>query len=438
MKRTILVFLILISSFKLFAQSFDEKIANAINSEDWWELDSLYNNTPNDSISAFLEVYSRCLVGNRLNRTDISIPAFEELFKNFSQEMELGNLINSAIMFSMDLSREGRNETAFNVISNLIEDLRPHLEYSQLKYLEQSASLYSSLSNYNPYKIVFGQDSLGTIPFKIIPAGPLDKGGKLISLQNSSINGLKADIIFDTGAGVNVITDSLAREYNLVPLAAKLDVKGLGIETGSYVIAKELKLGNIIVKDVPFLILSMSSNNKEADQYFSKMNLIVGSELMLHLKDLTFDFQENQITVPRISPSRSNERPNMCFSPSMNLLTQVAVDNSSFLARIDSGDVSYGTLGYDFYKEHEKFIKKSSKKDTIKIAGVGGVTKEKCYKIPDLEIRLGGNNVTIPFIQVIGNKKSQIKNNLGLRTMMLFKKVRFNLVDFVLSSISFS
>lgn len=434
MKNIVLSFVILFSSVQLFSQSYEERIADAINSEDWFALDSIYSETSKDSISDFLELYSRCLIGNRLNRTDVSIPAFGELFNNYSQQMELGNLIRSAVMFSMDLSREGQNESAVKVLSSIIEAVRHNLENSQLKHLEQSVALYSGLTNYSPYKIVFEQDSPGIIPFKIVPAGPEDKGGKLISLQNSSINGTQADIIFDTGAGVNIITDSLARKYNLLPLVAELDVKGIGNETGNYVIAKELKIGNITVYDVPFLILSMSSNNAAADQYLSKMNLIIGSELMIQLKDLTFDFQDNQITVPINPPTRSNDKPNLCFSPTMNLLSQIVVDNNSFLARIDTGDVSYGTLNYDFYKNHKKFVKSRSKKDTIRIAGIGGVTKAQCYKTPDLELTLGGHNVIVPFMQVITNKKSQIKNNLGLRSLMLFKKVRFNMVDFVLST----
>lgn len=434
MKRTILAFLLILSSFKLFSQSYDEKIATAINSEDWFALDSIYNEAPKDSMSDFIELYSRCLIGNRLNRTDVSIPAFEELFNKYSDDLEVGNLIRSAMMYAMDLSRTGQNDRAAKVLRSVIDSLGNNPANSQLNHLKQFASLYSGLTNHNPYKIVFEQDSLGTIPFEIVPVGPEDKGGKLIYLQNSSINGIEADIIFDTGAGVNVISDSLARKYGLQPLEAELDVKGISSQTGNFVIAKELKIGNITVHDVPFVILSFTSNSDVADQYLSKLNLIVGSELMLQLKDLTFDFQDNQITVPQIPNVRSNEKPNMCFSSSMNLLAQVVVDGQPLLMGIDSGDASYGTLNYDFFKAHEKSVKKRSKKDTIRIAGIGGVTKAKCYQTPDLELSLGGNEVAVPLMQVIAAKNSQIKNNLGLQTLMLFKKVRFNMIDFILST----
>ena len=438
MKKLTLIFYFLFigffSCFIAFPQSYDEKIAQAMNESDWFKLDSLYKETPKDSISEFLEVYSRCLIGNRLNRTDISIPAFSELFNNHSHELDLSNLISSSIMFAMDLSREGQNEAAATLLSSIIESVSPHLERSQLKHLEQFASLYKGLSDFKPYKLTFEDDSLGIIPFRIVSVGPEDKEGKHLILENSAINGLSADFIFDTGAGVNIITDSLARKYNLIPIDAELEAKGIGNEAGRYVIAKEIKLGNIIVYDVPFLVLSMASNNAEADQYLKKMDMILGSELMLQLKDMTFDFQNNQITVPPVAPARSDEKPNICFSSTMNLLTSAVIENTPLLIRIDTGDVSFGTLDYAFFKKNENLMIRTSKKDTLRLAGLGGTTKTKCYKAPNLILHLNDNSVALPQIDVIADKNSQIKNNLGLKSLMLFGKVRFNLVDFVLST----
>ena len=54
------------------AQSTDEKIAEAMNNSDWFALDSLYRTESKDSIDQFLEIFSRCLIGNRLNRPDVS------------------------------------------------------------------------------------------------------------------------------------------------------------------------------------------------------------------------------------------------------------------------------------------------------------------------------------------------------------------------------
>ncbi|MDE6581615.1 MAG: hypothetical protein K2K47_03700, partial [Duncaniella sp.] len=88
LRRILLYALFSIISSSGYSQSIDEKIGNAMNHSDWFALDSLYNSVPKDSIHPFLEIFSRCLIGNRLNRPDVSIPAFQELFNTQSEYLD--------------------------------------------------------------------------------------------------------------------------------------------------------------------------------------------------------------------------------------------------------------------------------------------------------------------------------------------------------------
>lgn len=322
MKKFILTLWIYLGSFSLgYSQSSDEKIADAMNNSDWFALDSLYQTEPRDSISDFFEIYSRCLIGNRLNRPDVSIPAFTELFNTQSENLDLGNLLNSSMMFAMDLSRIGDNEAAAKMLSSTLDSIRTHLDSTTIVGVQQFINQYEALSKYNPYKITF-ENSAGTIPFEIVPVGPEKNNSVLIHLRDSYINGVEADITFDTGAGVNIISKSLALKYNLIPLEASSTVGGVGIQNGNYAIAKELKIGDMIITDVPFYVINITTNNEEADKYIDCFNIVVGSELMLQLKDLTIDFVNHKITIPSVAPKRSQVFPNMCFSSSMNFIEQ--------------------------------------------------------------------------------------------------------------------
>lgn len=62
-----------------------------------------------------------------------------------------------------------------------------------------------------------------------------------MTLDSTSINGLDADIVFDTGAGVNIISDSLAGKFGLIPLEAYNYVMGIGKQRTQYAIAREYK-----------------------------------------------------------------------------------------------------------------------------------------------------------------------------------------------------
>jgi hypothetical protein len=86
---------------------------------------------------------------------------------------------------------------------------------------------------------------------------------------------------------------------------------------GYIAIAKELKIGNITIKDVPFTVVSISSNNSQADQYTDAFSIMLVSDLMLRLKEVNFDFASNQLIIG--SPIKTDAKPNLCFSSTMNL-----------------------------------------------------------------------------------------------------------------------
>ena len=250
-------------------------------------------------------------------------------------------------------------------------------------------------------------------------------------LENSTINGSIADITFDTGAGVNMISDSLARHFNLIPIDGYVTVAGVGQRTGQYAIAKEIKIGNITVSDVPFVIIDFKTGNEQADQFTHHFNIIVGSELMLQLKDLTVDFVNREITIPSVAPERSKSAPNMCFGDGMTLNVAGSVLNNPIIMNIDTGDASYGSLGVSFFNANKDFILAHAEVDTIRRGGLGGVVESLCYRLEKMPVSLGGHTIGIQGLVVNTSESSAAMDfncNLGIKALMHFDKIRFNLV----------
>jgi len=436
MKKLFLIITIVLTCITARAQSIDERIGAAMNSSDYFRLYDTYHNAPKDSINPFLEVFSRCMLGNRFNRPDISIPAFDELLKGQSGNLDLNLLIQSSVMFSMDLSRVGRNEEAHNMLSAVLSSAYQTVDSVSLASYANMAAQYKALTKYTPYQISIAGEK-GVVPFDTISTGKPGSGQCLMQITDAVINGNPAKITFDTGAGVNVITDSLANAYGLELLDAEVAAAGVQKSVGRYAIAKELRLGNITVKDVPFYIIDISAFHKEADKYIGTLDFIVGSELMLQLRDVTFDFATKEIQVARLTPEPSNVRPNMCFSSGMNLLTTTEVNQQPILILLDSGNAGFGRLNKFFFEANKEFLTSKCHSDTINQAGVGGVWSALCYKLPDATLTIGGNSVKVPVfdVQTEQQKAGYLEeNNLGIRSMMLFRKIRFNLVDMVLTT----
>lgn len=436
MRIFLLSVIISISTLVSSAQSVDERIANAMNTSDWFALDSIYNESPKDSISPFLEVFSRGLLGNRLNRPDVSIPAFEELLNNYSSSLDLSNLLNSAVMLSMDYSKAGDNSKAATVLTSVLEATKQYLDSAAIEGVQQYIDRYTALSAYKPYMISVNGNQ-GIIPFRIAPVGNPEKESVLMKLENSTVNGIEADITFDTGAGVNIVSDSLAHKLNLIPLEAYNNVLGIGLQRTQYVIAKEIKLGNINVKDVPFVIVDLAVDNEEANQYMDCLGLVVGGELMLQLKDLTIDFEKREITVPATAPERSNVRPNLNFSHQMNLITKGVIHNNPMWICIDTGDASFGSLNGEFVERNKEYVLANATPETVRMAGIGGVHISEAYSLPDVNITLGGSTVKIPHITVNTGANplaSDYECNLGVKSLMQFGKIRFNMIDFTITT----
>ena len=431
---------LMLSMNVISAKTADEKIAEAMNSSDWFALDSLYRTEPKDSISDFLEIYSRCLLGNRLNRPDVSIPAFGELFNTQSSNLDLGLLLASAQMFSMDLSRTGDNEKAAKVLSSVLDATRDYLvqlDSTAVNRMQRQIDQYTALSAFRPYGISIAEGTDGSVPFKITPVGPEEKGGVLMHLSDGYINGFTADITFDTGAGANVISRELARKFGLVPLDVKTKVWGEGAQHGGYAIAKELKIGNITVTDVPFYVMDFSTGNETADEYGEYVNIVVGSELMLQLKELTIDFDNSRITVPREASQRSDAYPNMCFSQTMNLLAKSTVHGTPVLMLIDTGNASYGYLGQPFYECNKELVVNAGSLETVRTAGFGGVNASQCYRVPEMECQFGGSSVILPSIDIhieLAQADEKSEHLIGLKSLMLFGTVHFNMADFTVTT----
>lgn len=345
-------------------------------------------------------------------------------------------LLQSSVMLSMDLSGVGKNKEAYHLLSSILSTAYQMVDSVSLAPYANMAERYGALSKYTPYQVDIAGET-GIIPFDIVPVGKAESGQCLMHISDAGINGKKAQVTFDTGAGVNVITDSLARAYGLVMLEANASATGIETVVGHYAIAKELKLGNITVTDVPFYVIDVRSHNEEADKYTGAFELIVGGELMLQLKDVTIDFSDKQIQVPRVAAPPSNARPNMCFSSGMNFLTTAEINNQPLLLLLDSGDAKHGSLNKIFFEQNKEYLTAHCQSDTIRQGGVGGTWSALCYILPDAQLTLGNNTVMIPSIsvQTAERDNGNIGDScIGLRSMMLFRKVRFNLVDMILTS----
>ena len=104
---------------------------------------------------------------------------------------------------------------------------------------------------------------------------------------------------------------------------------------------------------------------------------------------------------------------------------------------IDSGDASYGSLGNAFFESNKQYVIDNGIKDTVRATGIGGIKIVVYYKISKMPVSIGNHTLDIPEIVVTTDEKTGCglyEANIGLRILMLYSFVNFNLVDFVLTT----
>ncbi len=430
MKLLIYIFialLCLICSDNIYAQSADEIIATDVNTGEWFALEHHLDELPTDSVSPFMSLIGRAFAATKFNRPEESVVAFEDLLNNHSEDLGLGSILMMSHFMANDLSKLGRNAEAGMVLNNTIEAIRQHLDSATIESFSNLAKQYEAFSQYPINTLILPDNEVPRIEFDLDSIHTEKCNSCYMKFRNSSLNGTPLAFTFDTGAGVNIISDSLAAEYGIKPLGASVSATGVDSQDGWLGLADEIKIGNIIIKNVPFYVITISTGNEEIDQYAKHLNIILGLQVMQILKEFTIDFVAREITVASSPDPQSESVPNMYISDSLQLIG--FFNNGDIRAIVDTGAATYCTLGIVYYFRHEEEIKAHGIPDTERSGGAGGIRVTEGYNLIDFPLTLDGHTVILPEAYVSENVEHERDGLIGIDALCLFKRLHFNLTN---------
>lgn len=427
----VIIFICLLWCSNSSAQSANEVIATDINNGQWFALEKHLNEFPADSVSPFMGLIGRAFAATKFNRPDVSVVAFDNLLNNHSEKLGLSNIILMSHFMASDLSKLGRNAEASELLNDMVEATRQHLDSATVETFLSFAKQYEAFSHFSINELVLPEKETPCIEFDLDSIHTEDSHSCYMKLCNSTLNGKPLTFTFDTGAGVNIISDSLAVAYGIKPLGATISAEGVGSQGGWLGLADEIKIGNIIVNNVPFYVISIRTGNDKIDQYAKHLNMLLGIPIMQVLKDLTIDFTKNKITVNPKSATTPGITPNMCYSNSLQLIGYF--NNGDIQALIDTGAADYCSLYKNYYIRHKEEIIEQGTPDTERTGGAGGVRITKGYNLNDFGLALDGHTVILPEVYVSEQYDGESDGLIGIDALCLFKRLHFNMNDMILS-----
>lgn len=237
---------------------------------------------------------------------------------------------------------------------------------------------------------------------------------------------------YDTGAGANVLSRELAENLGIKSINhAGITVNGVSNIKSSFAIVDSLRFGEIVYRNVPFQIIDFSTGNAEADAKLkaTKLNCVLGSQTMMPLGEIQFDFASQMIIIPEKPSETPTYAPNMYRSGNYGFIIDLYdyTSNGHLEALLDTG-VAYCGLTNKYYQKNRDLFKGRTATDSIRYAGAGGVGISKIFHT-NLNYKIGDRTVKTDSIAVAveGDIQASTHDMLyGLPEMTKFNKMIIN------------
>ena len=423
-------FLSIILAFTLaqfsYAQSVDEQIGNAMNNQSWHQLRNLYEKEGEKIQTPFLKPLSKFFIAHFFNQPDTALFYGNVLLEKHQTEIQQSI---PSVMFFMadDAARLGKFEDAYKILHAFNEAVAQSGQATKENFVGLERQ-YKAMHEVGGFHIDRPQKNV-KVPFTYYSGKREDPVSIYVDIM---INGKAAKANYDTGAGVNVMSRELAKELGIKAKdKSGLTISGASKLKSDFVIVDSLRFGEIVYRNVPFQIIDFSTGNAEADAKFKeiKLNCVLGSQTMMPLGEIQFDFASCNIIVPEKLSEAPKYAPNMYragdFGFVVDLYDEVSQDNIYVL--LDTG-ASYSGLTNKYYNKNRELFKDRTATDSIRYAGAGGVGISKIFRT-NMRYRIGDRTVESDSIAVSAEGETQASEYdmlYGLPEMTRFDKMIVN------------
>lgn len=266
------------------------------------------------------------------------------------------------------------------------------------KYFTEE-ELIDELNAQKIWQTLIGQPAQSIEAFSSVMVPTLkDKAG----LITTSVigNGIKSDFVFDTGAGISCITQSLANKMGIILLPDNnVIVKSFtGQECKVLIgIAPEIKLGELIIRNTIFLVYPDSAFTFASGAYV--INGIIGFPIAKELGTITIE--KGKLSFSKNDKSHDQEKNFFVYQ--LRAIIMASYIGNTFPYNFDSG-AQMSKFNKSFYEAYKAYIDINGKLETTKSSGAGGQEiSSQVLVLKDEEIQIDKSIIKLKKIKVDPN-----------------------------------
>lgn len=424
MKRLCLTISAVACVFAAAAQNADSLAGVYMNGEDWFAL-RRHVEQRRGEMSPFFVTFSEALVYGYFNRPQESCEAIDRLIDDYGDELGFDNVMSMTVQKALTLGNSGRNAEAAAAIGRFRERMADRLTAEQTAMLRSQETLCGELSR---YRLFVRADERATvdIPFRF---DTLNERNAYMMVLDGELNGRPFDVVFDTGAGVNVVSPEVAERCGMEFLDAAVSAAGITSAAGRIAVAREFRLGGVVLENVPFYVLDLRTGNEQADEYLSRLQVIMGVPTMDALGNIRLDIGRKVMTVSdRPFDDDDTGWADLCCVNGNMRIEARQPDGGRLTFTLDTGSQS-SSFNPNYYIRNRERLEAAGHRDSIGVAGFGGAVRTEVLTIPYERIEVGGHMCYLCNVAVhlpdnaAGHMFNRLDGTLGLDLFLHFTYV---------------
>lgn len=303
---------------------------------------------------------------------------------------------------------------AFATQDKLLKDFKGRYEEDQYADEQHALSIWKSLVGQEP-------QTLSRTGKVIIPMSR-DIAG-LINIKVRA-NDTDTSFVFDTGAGISSITESLAKKLGLrIMPDTGIKVAGFSniynpVRIG---VADELKIGDITVHNEPFLIFQDDAFSFAGGAY--KINGIIGFPIAKEMGTITIT--ADHLEVDDV-PAEDKDREKNLFVELLRPILFLEYKGETRPYNFDTG-AGASQFSKAFYEAYGKEMKKRGKYEQRGDASAGGARIHRSLIVDSVSFLLGDQVISFPKIDIDTDNYhvsgKELYGNLGQDLLKQYKRV---------------
>jgi predicted aspartyl protease len=420
------IILILLSAMTLAACSpksnpaTEHQMLQMLDKKDVFRLETLLEEK-RSQLSKTIVLYLEAHLQNAFNRTEQSLQTIDVLFDRY------GKSLNDTLLFNL-LSIKYDNLLKQNRYREAAEALKIALD--KYSHASDSVKLDDSWNAYNsiePLK-TFPPQKMHITSDVTIPVSRNQFNHLMVRVTSG---GQSEDFIFDTGATLSGMSESMARRMGIHVLESSLKVgNSIGSKIHSKVgVADSLWIGDVLFENVALLVVSDEICSFPEVNYF--IHGVIGFPIMYQMKEIRIRKDESITVAAR--PTKRNLHN--LFLDGDSPVVQVETDNDTLLFHMDTG-ANKSEFSGKYFAAYQNEILEKAVLEKVKRGGAGGFIDSEEYKLENVWLKIGGHELTVPKISVYTEEMSFLENydgNLGQDVLMHFNQLILNFEDMYLT-----